>query len=172
MTHAEIAEAADVFPSQVTYYFGGKEELFVEAACRDMLHAAQRVERAAARARTPIDYVHTIVRTALASAALPGFVEASLLVRRRPDLAPLVGRTFDQLHKEGERAVAENLVARGWQIRATPADVARGFWAAILGVTLEYAARAQAPTLDTARSAMQLVLNLYVDPETREAPRP
>ena len=37
-----IAGAADAFPSQVTYYFRTKEALFVEAACRDMLHIAER----------------------------------------------------------------------------------------------------------------------------------
>src|SRR5687768_9140570 len=41
-----IAGAADAFPSQVTYYFRTKEALFVEAACRDMLHIAERVETA------------------------------------------------------------------------------------------------------------------------------
>ena len=45
-----IAGAADAFPSQVTYYFRTKEALFVEAACRDMLHIAERAEKAAARA--------------------------------------------------------------------------------------------------------------------------
>src|SRR5215813_10467091 len=48
-----IAGAADAFPSQVTYYFRSKEAMFVEAACRDMLHIAKRAEDAAARARTP-----------------------------------------------------------------------------------------------------------------------
>jgi len=33
---ADIAEAADAFPSQITYYFRTKEALFVEAACRDV----------------------------------------------------------------------------------------------------------------------------------------
>ena len=48
-----IANAADAFPSQITYYFRTKEALFVEAACRDILHIAERVEKAAARASTP-----------------------------------------------------------------------------------------------------------------------
>src|SRR5262249_3286599 len=51
-----IAAAADAFPSQVTYYFRSKEALFVEAACRDVLHLAERIEKAAARARTPKAY--------------------------------------------------------------------------------------------------------------------
>src|SRR5262249_17333171 len=46
-----IAGASDAFPSQITYYFRTKEALFVEAACRDILHIAERAEKAAARAR-------------------------------------------------------------------------------------------------------------------------
>src|SRR4030088_3813942 len=44
---ADIAEAADAFPSQITYYFRTKEALFVEAACRDMLYVARAAEQAA-----------------------------------------------------------------------------------------------------------------------------
>src|SRR3954469_15678359 len=66
---AEIARAAGVFPSQVTYYFGSKEALFVEAACRGVLYAAADVERAARPTRTPRSYVRSVVNTALASPA-------------------------------------------------------------------------------------------------------
>src|SRR5215207_643713 len=53
---ADIAEAADAFPSQITYYFRTKEALFVEAACRDMLYLARAAEQAALQARTPRQY--------------------------------------------------------------------------------------------------------------------
>jgi AcrR family transcriptional regulator len=161
---AEIARAAGAFPSQVTYYFGSKEALFVEAACRGMLHAAAEVERAGRRTRSPRGYVRACVQTALASPALLNFVEAATLVRRRPDLAPRVRETFGRLHAEGERAVAESLVARGWQIRAAPAIEARGFWASILGVALERAAAGEGFDDATADATVQLVLNLYDEP--------
>src|SRR3954449_5392430 len=83
VSQADIARAAGTFPSQVTYYFGSKEALFVEVACRGVLHAANDVERAGARTRTPRTYVRAVVRTALASPALLNFVEPALLVRRR-----------------------------------------------------------------------------------------
>src|SRR6478736_9487074 len=57
---ADIAEAADAFPSKITYYFRSKEALFVEAACRDILHIAERAEKAAARARTPKAYARAL----------------------------------------------------------------------------------------------------------------
>ena len=161
---AEIAREAGVFPSQVTYYFGSKEALFVEAACRGMLQAAREVEWAARRTRTPRTYVRACVRTALRSPALLNFVEAAVLVRRRPELAPPVRDAFARLHAEGERAVAESLAARGWQIRAEPAAEARGFWASVLGVALERAALGEAFDDRTADATVQLVLNLYTEP--------
>src|SRR4051812_782127 len=144
VSQADIAAAAGTFPSQVTYYFGSKEALFVEAACRGVLRAASDVERAGRRTRTPRTYVRAVVDTALASPVLLTFAEAALLVRRRPELAPRVRETFTRLHTEGERAVVENLVQRGWEIRAQPVEEARGFWAAILGVVLESAAAGDA----------------------------
>ena len=160
----EIARDAGAFPSQVTYYFGSKEALFVEAACRGLLHLGAEVERAAARARTPRTYVRALTETALASPALLTFVEAVLLVRGRPELAPPVHETFDRLHREAERVVVDNLVARGWTIRAEPAAEARGFWASIIGVALERAAAGDAFDQRGAEATVQLVLNLYGGP--------
>jgi AcrR family transcriptional regulator len=157
----DIARDAGVFPSQLGYYFGTKEALFVEAACRDVLHLARGVERAAARTRTPASYVRALVRTALDSPALLFFAEAVLLVRTRPALAPRVTDAFERLHREGERAVVENLVKRGLRIRASAEAEARGFWAAMLGVALERAAFGSAFRPATAEATVQLVLNLY-----------
>ena len=161
VSKADIASEARVFPSQLGYYFGTKEALFVEAACRDVLHLASDVERAAARTRTPTTYVRALVRTALDSPALLFFAEAVLLVRTRPGLAARVTDAFGRLHREGERAVVENLVRRGWRIRASAEAEARGFWAAVLGVALEQAAFGEAFRPATAEATVQLVLNLY-----------
>jgi hypothetical protein len=76
------------------------------------------------------------------------------------------------LHAQGSRAVAENLLDRGWGIRATPAEEARGFWAAILGFAREQTARAKEPSDDSAEAAVRLVLNLYIDPDTGTTPVP
>jgi hypothetical protein len=103
------------------------------------------------------------VHAAAGSPALLTFVEAALLVRRRRDLAPRVRETFARLHTEGERAVAEKLAARGWRINAAPADEARGFWAAIIGVAIESAVSGEGFSPDSADAAVQLVLNLYAD---------
>jgi AcrR family transcriptional regulator len=134
---AAIAAAADAFPSQVTYYFRSKEALFVEAACRDMLHIAERAEKAAGRARTPSAYVSALVDTVVAADGLPLFVEALVLARQRPDLVPQIARTIERLHVEGARAYEGEMARRGWHSRR-PAEVsARRFWTIALGIALE-----------------------------------
>ena len=40
----QVAESAGVFPNQVTYYFGSKDDLFVEAAGRLILEAGQAAD--------------------------------------------------------------------------------------------------------------------------------
>ena len=132
-----IAGAADAFPSQVTYYFRSKEALFVEAACRDMLHIAERAEKAAARVRTPKAYTEAVVNVVMGADGLALFVEALILTRQRPDLVPEIARTIDRLHVEGARAYEGQVTRHGWHA-PLPSDVlARRFWTIALGVALE-----------------------------------
>lgn len=133
---AEIATAAGAFPSQVTYYFRTKEALFVEAACREVLYVARQAELAAAAAVSGRDYNRRLVETVIGSPGLALFVEALSLTRRRQDLAPLVERTFERLHAEGDRAYGETRHKRGWSESQPAATVARRFWTLALGVTL------------------------------------
>src|SRR6201997_3314055 len=64
---ADIATAADAFPSQITYYFHTKEALFVEGGRRDMLNLARSAEQAALRAGTPRDYTRALIETVTAT---------------------------------------------------------------------------------------------------------
>jgi AcrR family transcriptional regulator len=133
---AEIAAAAGAYPSQVTYYFRTKEALFVEAACREVLYVAAQAEAAASTAPTGSDYNRRLVETVLGAPGLALFVEALALTRRRQDLSPLVERTFERLHAEGDRAYAEVRRRRGWTGAEDPATTARRFWTLALGVAL------------------------------------
>jgi AcrR family transcriptional regulator len=133
---AEIAAAAGAYPSQVTYYFRTKEALFVEAACREVLYVARQAEQAAAGARNGSDYNRRLVETVIGSPGLALFVEALSLTRRRQDLAPLIERTFERLHAEGDRAYGETRHRRGWSESEDAATVARRFWTLALGVAL------------------------------------
>ncbi|MEN3376765.1 MAG: hypothetical protein V7604_2120 [Hyphomicrobiales bacterium] len=132
-----IASAADAFPSQVTYYFRTKEALFVEAACRDVLHIAECTEKAAARARTPKAYVDALVDGVVGADGLALFVEALTLARQRPDLIPQIARTIERLHVEGARAYAGQMARHGWRTLDAPDVSARRFWTIALGTALE-----------------------------------
>jgi AcrR family transcriptional regulator len=132
-----IAGAADAFPSQVTYYFRTKEALFVEAACRDVLHIAERTEKTAARARTPKAYAGALVDGVVGGDGLALFVEALTLARQRPDLTPQIARTIERLHVEGARAYAGQMARHGWRTHHAPDVSARRFWTIALGVALE-----------------------------------
>jgi AcrR family transcriptional regulator len=153
---ADIAAAADAFPSQITYYFRTKEALFVEAACRDVLHVARAAEEHAGRQLSPEDYTRALVDSVMGTDALGFFVEAMTLTRHRQDLAPLVERTVERLHAEGLRAYTAEIAARGWHSRLDPDTSARRFWAVAIGVTLQGHAIGRAPA-DLAAEMMQLI---------------
>src|SRR6266508_2723350 len=134
---ADIAAAADAFPSQITYYFRTKEALFVEAACRDMLYVARGAEQAALLADTPRNYTRALVETATATDSVAFFAEALALTRRRQDLSPRVERTLERLHGEGMRAYAGQIERHGWKSLRDPDAISRRFWALAIGVMVE-----------------------------------
>ena len=142
---ADIAAAADAFPSQITYYFRTKEALFVECACRDLLYLARATEQAALSARTPRDYTRALAETVTASDSVAFFAEALTLTRRRQDLAPLVERTIERLHGEGARAYAGQVARHGWRSLRAPDESSRRFWAVAIGVILEGYAMGRSP---------------------------
>ena len=132
-----IAGASDAFPSQITYYFRTKEALFVEAACRDILHIAERAEKTAARARTPKAYASAVVDSVVGADGLVLFVEALTLARQRPDLVPQIARTIERLHVEAARAYGREMARHGWHTHHAPDVTARKFWTIALGIALE-----------------------------------
>lgn len=163
---AEIAAAASAYPSQVTYYFRTKEALFVEAACREVLYVARQAEAAASEARNGVDYNHRLVETVIGSPGLALFVEALSLTRRRQDLAPLIERTFERLHAEGDRAYAEARARRGWSGPESTATVARRFWTLALGVAL----REGATDASLAEAVEEMIALLRHEPVARIHP--
>jgi AcrR family transcriptional regulator len=168
---AEIAQAADAFPSQVTYYFRTKEALFVEAACREILYTGEQAERAAAKARTLPLYTRALAESVVASPGLALFIEALTLARRRQDLSPLIERTFERLHGEGDRAYAAIRDLRGWPHDDDPALRARRFWALALGSVLRGAATGVS-TAENARDMLELLSDDSVQETESASTRP
>jgi AcrR family transcriptional regulator len=165
---ADIAAAADAFPSQITYYFRTKEALFVEAACRDMLYLARAAEAAALQAMTPRDYTRALVETVTSTDSVAFFAEALTLTRRRQDLAPLVERTIERLHAEGLRAYANKIDRQGWRSLREPDTTSRRFWAVAIGVMVE--GYAMGRSSDALCAEMLRVLDEQVS-QSREAAR-
>jgi AcrR family transcriptional regulator len=151
---SDIAAEAGAFPSQVTYYFGGKEALFVEAACRDLLHLASEIEAAGRRADSREGMAAEMLKLALDSPAPLAFVEAQLLAHHRPELRARVQETIARLYAEGERAIKEFLGERGWDLGTTPDVQIRLFWANLLGMSLEAAGTGELFSRDSTQAAL------------------
>ena len=105
-----------------------------------------------------------LVEPVIGSPGLALFVEALSLTRRRQDLAPLVERTFERLHAEGDRAYAEVRRARGWSDPESAATVARRFWTLALGVAL----REGATDATVADAVEEMTALLRTSPVARE----
>ena len=141
---AEIAADAGAFPSQVTYYFGTKEALFVEAACREMLYLARDAEAASSHPKNERDYIETLVHRVVGAPGLNLFVEALALAHRRADLQPLVQRTFERLDAESDRALKEHRAQQG-QPPGDTAVHAHRFWVIALGMGARGGATGESP---------------------------
>ena len=138
----EVAVAAGVFPNQVTYYFGGKDGLFVEVAGRLILEAGQAAEVAAQKAKSVRDYKKALAASVLGPGlpAVLAFIETMLIARRRPDLAPQIKATLNRLHEQGARATSDVLQKNRWRMLTSPLIAAQNFWATITGVALQMVA--------------------------------
>ncbi|MFH9673845.1 TetR/AcrR family transcriptional regulator C-terminal domain-containing protein [Streptomyces sp. NPDC017405] len=133
---AEIANAAGVFPNQVTYYFGSKDSLLVHAAFLGLLHDTRRIERIGRQAPDAAAFRRNIARAVLAIPSLPSVARALATGISKPELAPVVDQHLQLLFRQSERFVSRLIDTRGWRARR-PLDVeARTFWSTALGAVL------------------------------------
>ncbi|HXQ14617.1 MAG TPA: TetR/AcrR family transcriptional regulator [Caulobacteraceae bacterium] len=165
---AEIAADAGAFPSQVTYYFGTKEALFVEAACREMLYLARDAEAASSHPKHERDYIETMIKSVIGSPGLNLFIEALALAHRRQDLQPLVQRTFERLDAESDRALREHR-ERHDQPPGETAVHAHRFWVIALGMGARGGATGESPEF-LAAEMLALIRGGAEGPRIRTAP--
>lgn len=145
---AEIANAAGVFPNQVTYYFGSKDSLLVHAAFLGLLHDARRIERLGRQAPDAATFRRNIARAVLAMPSLPSVARALAAGISKPELAPVVDRHLQLLFRQSGRFVGQLVDARGWGVRR-PLDVeTRTFWSTALGAVLLVRAGANGTVAD------------------------
>lgn len=157
-----LAEAAGVFPSQVTYHFGSKEGVLVEAASFAMLRAARQVEKASSKSASTEEHTRRLLNDLLGphSPAVMLFAEAMLLARRKPHLSPRVQATLRQLNDAGEAAMVLTLMRTGWKTRVAPDVITRSFWAAVFGLALEKAAMGRDFEQIDAEAVASMMINL------------
>ncbi|MFI1991949.1 TetR/AcrR family transcriptional regulator C-terminal domain-containing protein [Actinoplanes sp. NPDC020271] len=164
---ADIAAAAGAHPNQITYYFGSKDALFVEAAFRLLLRQAQRLEPIGLRRRTPESFRAALARTALALPAVPIAVHAMSVSRLRPELHASVQQSLAVLFRQAEGYLVDVLDRRGWTIDR-PADLeVRTFWTTVFGarVITEGGYRGESADVDLAG-----VLTVRARPDAAPAP--
>ncbi|MET7403364.1 TetR/AcrR family transcriptional regulator C-terminal domain-containing protein [Dactylosporangium sp. NPDC005572] len=133
---AGIAAAAGAHPNQITYYFGSKDALFVQAAFLVLLRDARRLEPIGLRRRTPETFRAALARAALTLPSVPAAVQALAVTRMRPELHPLAQQQLAVLFRQAEHYLEAVLARRGWTIDRPPAVEARTFWSAVLGARL------------------------------------
>jgi TetR/AcrR family transcriptional regulator, regulator of cefoperazone and chloramphenicol sensitivity len=138
----QVAAEAGVFPNQVTYYFGGKSGLFVEAARRLILQATRDAELAA-QAATSVRMYRRILAESVLGPGLPAvlaLVESMLIARRCPVLAPRIKATLEQLREESARATSEFLAKKRCRMKTSPEVAAQNFWTTMIGAALQLVA--------------------------------
>jgi AcrR family transcriptional regulator len=133
---AEIARAAGAHPHQVTYYFGSKDALFVQAAFLLLLREARRLEPIGLRQRTPAAFGAALARTTLALPAVPVAVRAMSISRLRPELHKLAQQSLAVLFRQAEHYLARVLERRDWALDRPVEVEVRTFWSAVLGARL------------------------------------
>jgi len=133
---AEIAREAGVFPNQVTYHFGSKDSLLLQAAFLVLLHETRRVERIGRRAPDAAAFRRNVSRAVLALPSLPLVAKALATGIAKPELAPVVDQHLHLLFRQSERFLGQLLDSRGWTAERPLGEEARTFWSTALGAAL------------------------------------
>ncbi|MGY8666013.1 helix-turn-helix domain-containing protein [Bradyrhizobium sp. UFLA05-109] len=135
----QVAGGAGVFPNQVTYHFGSKDGLFVEAAGRLILEAGQAAEISARSARSITEYQEILTASILGEGlpAVLAFIEATLIARRRSNFVPQIKATMDRLYEQGARATSEVFAQKRWDIGMSAESSAQTFWSSMMGQALQ-----------------------------------
>src|SRR5690625_4949625 len=90
VTVSELAEAAGVYPNQITHHFGSKDALYIDAAFGLLLLDTERLQKAGRRAPTPDALRRVLARTALTMPSTTVVVSALGLARGNPMVQPAI----------------------------------------------------------------------------------
>lgn len=140
LTVKQVAEAAGVFPNQVTHHFGSKDQLYVAAAFSRFLRDTSRLPRAVRSARTTEAFAAAITRTALTMPSLDSVVSSLALARNNPALQDVVSGYLRLLLSRSERFLEAETTTRGWGTAHGVRSSAKTFWTSIFGSALAHGA--------------------------------
>jgi AcrR family transcriptional regulator len=136
VTVSEIAQAAQVYPNQITHHFGSKDALYVEAAFGLLLRDSERLRSAGRRATTPDAMARMLARTALALPSIPVVVGALAVARDNPAVEPALRTGLGLLFRQSERYLERTLAERGWLASQGVERGVKTFWSAVFGAVL------------------------------------
>ena len=137
---AEIAQAAGVFPNQITHHFCSKDALLVHAAFLQLLHDAKRFEPVGETARDAAAFRRNIARVVYAAPSLPMVARALAAGITTPDLGPVIDTHLRILFHQSEHFLRRLAKGRDWDLDRPLGSEVRTFWSAALGASLLYSA--------------------------------
>lgn len=136
VTVSELAEAAGVYPNQITHHFGSKDALYIDAAFGLLLRDTERLQKAGRRASTPDALRQVLARTALTMPSTTVVVSALALARGNHAVQPAVETGLNLLFRQSERFLERALGERGWTTDQGIDRATKTFWSAVFGAVL------------------------------------
>lgn len=136
VTVSELAEAAGEYPNQITYHFGSKDALYIDAAFGLLLRDTERLRKAGQRASTPDTLRAVLARTALTMPSTTAIVSALALARGNPAVQPSVETSLSLLFRQSERFLERVQEERGWTTDQDLGRAVKTFWSAAFGAVL------------------------------------
>lgn len=136
VTVSELAEAAGVYPNQITHHFGSKDALYVDAAFGLLLRDTERLQAAGRRATTPEAFRRVLARAALLMPSTTVVVSALALARGNPTVQAAVETGLSVLFRQSERFLEGKLNEHGWGGDQDLDRTVKTFWSAVFGAVL------------------------------------
>ncbi|SDQ21986.1 TetR/AcrR family transcriptional regulator C-terminal domain-containing protein [Leucobacter chromiiresistens] len=136
VTVSELAEAAGVYPNQITHHFGSKDALYIDAAFGLLLLDTERLQKAGRRAPTPDALRRVLARTALTMPSTTVVVSALGLARGNPMVQPAIEAGLGLLFRRSERFLERVQREHGWTTDQGIDRATKTFWSAVFGAVL------------------------------------
>lgn len=136
VTVSEIARAAGVFPNQITYHYGSKDALYIDAAFALLLRDTERLQSAGRRSQTPESLRRVLAKVALNMPSIPVVVGALAITQSNPSVQSTLRGGLNVLFRQSERYLEDILDTHGWTSSQGLPKGVKTFWSAVFGAVL------------------------------------